>query len=142
MRIAEWLEILAKKDGSDLYLATGAPPCAKFQGQLKPVGPDILGPGEIKEIAYEVMDETQQKEFEQELEMNLAIGLPGIGRFRINIFLQRNEVGIVARNIVTTIPNWQDLNLPKVLLDVVMSKRGLILFVGGPARVNQPHWRR
>lgn len=131
MRIAEWLEILAKKEGSDLYLATGAPPCAKFQGQLKPVASDILKPGEIKDIAYEVMDPTQQKEFEEELEMNLAIGLPGIGRFRINIFVQRNEVGIVARNIVTTIPNWQDLNLPEVLLETVMAKRGLILFVGG-----------
>lgn len=131
MRIAEWLEILAKKDGSDLYLATGAPPCAKFQGQLKPVASDILKPGEIKDIAYEIMDPTQQEEFERELEMNLAIGLPSIGRFRINIFIQRNEVGIVARNIVTTIPNYKDLNLPEVLLDVVMAKRGLILFVGG-----------
>ncbi len=131
MRIAEWLEILAKKDGSDLYLATGAPPCAKFQGQLKPVGSEILKPGEIKDIAYEIMDPTQQEEFERELEMNLAIGLPSIGRFRINIFVQRNEVGIVARNIVTTIPNYKDLNLPEVLLDVVMAKRGLILFVGG-----------
>lgn len=63
--------------------------------------------------------------------MNLAIGMPGIGRFRINIFVQRSEVGIVARNIVTTIPHWEDLNLPKVLLDVVMAKRGLVLFVGG-----------
>jgi len=131
VRITEWLEILAKKDGSDLFLATGAPPCAKFQGQLKPVASEVLKPGEIKEIAYEIMDPTQQEEFERELEMNLAIGVPGVGRFRINIFIQRNEVGIVARNIVTTIPNWQDLNLPKVLLDVVMAKRGLILFVGG-----------
>jgi twitching motility protein PilU len=131
MRITEWLETLAAKDGSDLFLATGAPPCAKFQGQLKPVGPDILGPGEIKEIANELMDPTQKEEFERELEMNLAVGLPGIGRFRINIFVQRNEVGIVARNIVTTIPNWQDLNLPEVLLEVVMAKRGLLLFVGG-----------
>jgi twitching motility protein PilU len=131
VRITEWLEILAKKDGSDLFLATGAPPCAKFQGQLKPIAAEVLKPGEIKEIAYEIMDPTQQEEFERELEMNLAIGVPGVGRFRINIFIQRNEVGIVARNIVTTIPNWQDLNLPKVLLDVVMAKRGLILFVGG-----------
>ncbi len=131
MIISEWLEILAEKDGSDLFLATGAPPCAKIQGQLKTIGADVLKPGWIKEIAYEIMDPTQQEEFERELEMNLAIGMPGIGRFRINIFVQRNEVGIVARNIVTTIPSWQDLNLPKVLLDVVMYKRGLILFVGG-----------
>jgi twitching motility protein PilU len=131
VRIAEWLEILAKKDGSDLYLATGAPPCAKFQGVLKPVGPNILSPGEIKDIAYEIMDSTQQEEFERELEMNLALGLPGVGRFRINIFLQRNEVGLVARNIVTTIPHWRDLNLPEILLETVMLKRGLLLFVGG-----------
>jgi twitching motility protein PilU len=131
VRITEWLEILAKKEGSDLYLSTGAPPCAKFQGQLRPVGSEILKPGEIRDIANEIMDETQREEFERELEMNLAVGLSGIGRFRINIFIQRNEVGIVARNIVTTIPHWQDLNLPEVLLETVMSKRGLILFVGG-----------
>jgi twitching motility protein PilU len=131
VRITQWLEILAKKDGSDLYLATGAPPCAKFQGQLKPIGSEILKPGEIHDIAYEIMDSTQQEEFERELEMNLATSVPGVGRFRINIFVQRNEVGIVARNIVTEIPFWKDLNLPEVLLDVVMSKRGLILFVGG-----------
>jgi twitching motility protein PilU len=131
LKITEWLEILAKKDGSDLYLATGAPPCAKFQGLLKPIGPDILRPGEIKTIAYEIMDSTQQQEFERELEMNLALGIPGVGRFRINIFIQRNEVGLVARNIVTTIPKWQDLNLPEVLLEAVMEKRGLLLFVGG-----------
>jgi twitching motility protein PilU len=131
VRITEWLEILAKKEGSDLYLSTGAPPCAKFQGQLRPVGSEILKPGEIRDIANEIMDDTQREEFERELEMNLAVGLSGIGRFRINIFIQRNEVGIVARNIVTTIPHWQDLNLPEVLLETVMSKRGLILFVGG-----------
>lgn len=104
MRITEWLEILAKKDGSDLFLSTGAPPCAKFQGQLKTVADEVLQSGEIKAIAYEIMDPTQQAEFERDLEMNLAIGLPGVGRFRINIFIQRNEVSIVARNIVTVIP--------------------------------------
>jgi twitching motility protein PilU len=131
LRIREWLEILAGNDGSDLYLSTGAPPCAKFQGQLKPLNKDILGPGEIKDIAYEIMDPTQREEFERELEMNLAYSIPKVGRFRINIFLQRNEVGMVARNIVTEIPFWKDLRLPETLLDVVMAKRGLLLFVGG-----------
>ena len=130
MRIAPWLEILATKDGSDLYLSTGAPPCAKFQGALKPIAKEALKSGEIKEIAYEIMDKTQQEEFELELEMNLALSVAGVGRFRINIFMQRNEVGIVARNIVTEIPNYKDLNLPETLLDVIMKKRGLILFVG------------
>ncbi len=130
MRITEWLKILSAQHGSDLYLSTGAPPCAKFQGVLKPVGTDIMQPGEIQEIAYEIMDSTQRAEFEQELEMNLAISVSEYGRFRINIFMQRNEVGIVARNIVADIPHWQDLGLPPILPDVIMRKRGMVLFVG------------
>ena len=130
MRIQEWLKLLASENGSDLYLSTGAPPCAKFQGQLKPIGSDILQPGEIRDIAIEIMDDTQRAEFEQELEMNLAMSIAGFGRFRVNIFMQRNEVSIVARNIVAEIPNWQDLRLPEILTDVVMRKRGLVLFVG------------
>ncbi|GHD36589.1 PilT/PilU family type 4a pilus ATPase [Parahalioglobus pacificus] len=130
MRITQWLKLLASENGSDLYLSTGAPPCAKFQGKLKPIGGDILKPGEIKDIAWEVMDAMQQAEFEQELEMNLALSLPGYGRFRVNIFMQRNEVGIVARNIVAEIPHWKDLRLPETLTEVVMRKRGLVLFVG------------
>ena len=130
MRITEWLKILSAEGGSDLYLSTGAPPCAKFEGQLKPIASGILQPGEIKDIAYEIMDPTQQAEFEAELEMNLATSISGYGRFRINIFVQRNEVAIVARNIVAEIPQWQDLRLPPILVDVVMRKRGLLLFVG------------
>lgn len=130
MRITQWLKILSSEGGSDLYLSTGAPPCAKFDGELKPIASDILQPGEIKEIAYEIMDPTQQAEFIAELEMNLALSISGFGRFRVNIFMQRNEVGIVARNIVAEIPSWQDLRLPEILTDVVMRKRGLFLFVG------------
>ncbi len=131
MRITEWLKILATKNGSDLYLSTGAPPCAKFEGQLRPIGTDILQPGEIKKIAYEIMDDTQKRDFEEELEMNLAMSIPGFGRFRVNIFVQRNEVGLVARNIVSDIPHWETLRLPKILPEMMMKKRGLILFVGG-----------
>jgi twitching motility protein PilU len=130
LRITDWLKTLASENGSDLYLSTGAPPCAKFQGQLKPIDSEIMKPGDIKVIAYEIMDATQTAEFEQELEMNLAMSIAGFGRFRVNIFLQRNEVAIVARNIVAEIPNWQDLRLPEILTDVVMRKRGLVLFVG------------
>jgi twitching motility protein PilU len=130
VRITQWLQTLSSEGGSDLYLSTGAPPCAKFQGQLKPIDGEILRPGEIKQIAYEIMDQTQQAEFEQELEMNLAISVSGYGRFRINIFVQRNEVGIVARNIVADIPQWQDLRLTAILPEVIMRKRGLVLFVG------------
>ena len=130
MQIHDWLKKLATENGSDLYLSTGAPPCAKFQGALKPIDSTIMQPGEIKDIAYEIMDPTQQAEFEQELEMNLAMSISGFGRFRVNIFLQRNEVAIVARNIVADIPNWKDLRLPEILTDVLMRKRGLVLFVG------------
>src|SRR6056300_1674921 len=130
-RITEWLKTLARDKGSDLYLSTGAPPCAKFQGKLKPISNEVMKPGEIREIAYELMDDTQIADFERELEMNLATSIAGYGRFRVNIFIQRSEVSIVARNIVAEIPNWQDLRLPEIMLDVIMRKRGLVLFVGG-----------
>ncbi|MEJ2442289.1 MAG: PilT/PilU family type 4a pilus ATPase [Exilibacterium sp.] len=131
MDFTDYLRILAKKDGSDLYLSTGAPPCAKFQGMLKPLEKSPLQPGQIANIAHQIMDEEQRQEFEHELEMNLAFSLPKTGRFRINIFKQRNEVSIVARNIKVEIPRFEDLKLPEVLKEVVMAKRGLVLFVGG-----------
>ncbi|MBD2858470.1 PilT/PilU family type 4a pilus ATPase [Spongiibacter sp. KMU-158] len=130
MTFDEYLTILAKNSGSDLYLSTGAPPCAKFHGKLKPLEKEPLGPGEIKDIAYKLMDGEQIKEFEAELEMNLAYSIPNIGRFRVNIFRQRNELSIVARNIVTEIPKVDDLGLPPILKDVIMTKNGLVLFVG------------
>ena len=131
MDFTGYLRVLAKNDGSDLYLSTGAPPCAKFQGVLKPLSKEPLGPGEIEKIAMDIMDDEQRDEFKRELEMNLAMTIPNVGRFRINIFWQRNQVSIVARNIVTEIPKFDDLKLPPILKDVVMAKRGLVLFVGG-----------
>ncbi|MBL4796239.1 MAG: PilT/PilU family type 4a pilus ATPase [Oleispira sp.] len=131
MPIKKYLEILAKHDGSDLYLSTGAPPSGKFQGVLKPLSKEPLKPGQIFEMIQEVMDDDQKYEFEHELELNMAISLPGVGRFRLNMFRQRNEVSVVARNIVTDIPKFDDLGLPEVLKSVIMEKRGLVLFVGG-----------
>ncbi|WP_349573338.1 PilT/PilU family type 4a pilus ATPase [Azotobacter salinestris] len=131
MDIQSLLRVLATQDGSDLYLSTGAPPCAKFNGVLKALSQEVLQPGAVAKIAEGLMDAEQRIEFERDLEMNLAISLPNIGRFRINIFKQRNEVSIVARNIKLDIPRFEDLKLPKILLDVVMEKRGLVLFVGG-----------
>lgn len=129
--IDSYLKILAQKDGSDLYLSTGAPPCAKFQGTLKPLTQTPYKAGDIETIANAIMDEEQQEQFTHELEMNLAISIANVGRFRINIFKQRNEVSIVARNINTDIPKFENLGLPDVLKDVIMVKRGLVLFVGG-----------
>ncbi|MEX1666133.1 PilT/PilU family type 4a pilus ATPase [Zhongshania arctica] len=130
MTFDDYLTILAKNDGSDLFLSTGAPPCAKFHGKLKPLRKEPFLPGEIKSIAYAMMDSEQVAEFEQELEMNLAYHIPRVGRFRVNIFKQRNEISLVARNIVTDIPNVDALGLPPILKDVIMTKRGLVLFVG------------
>ncbi|WP_310596975.1 ATPase, T2SS/T4P/T4SS family, partial [Aeromonas aquatica] len=131
MELRDMLQTLASQDGSDLYLSTGAPPCAKFNGALRPLNETPLEPGEVARIADSIMDLEQKQQFEKELEMNLAISLPQIGRFRVNIFKQRNEVSLVARNIKTEIPRFEDLKLPPVLLDTIMEKRGLVLFVGG-----------
>ena len=131
MKVKPYLKILAEKDGSDLYFSTGAPPSAKFNGVLKPLGKDPAPPGWVDSMAQEIMNDRQKAEFKEKPEMNLALSLPDIGRFRVNIFRQRNEVAMVIRNIVTDIPDKDDLGLPKILSQVIMAKRGLILFVGG-----------
>lgn len=131
MELKDYLSLLARRDGSDIYLSTNAPPCAKFQGVLRALEKEPLEPGRVKEIAYGVMDAAQVAEFERTLEMNLAITEPGVGRFRVNIFRQRGEISMVIRNIKTDIPTVNDLGLPPILTEVIMAKRGLILFVGG-----------
>lgn len=131
MELEEMLNILSSKDGSDLYLSTGAPPSAKFQGELEALTERPFLSGEVAVIADTIMDSEQKLTFEQELEMNLAISISKVGRFRVNIFKQRNEVSIVARNIKVDIPKFEDLGLPEILKDVIMAKRGLVLFIGG-----------
>lgn len=131
MKVAPFLKILAEKGGSDLYLSTGARPSAKFNGTLMPLGKDSAPPGWVAKLADELMSEKQKREFIEKPEMNLAISLPSVGRFRVNIFRQRNEVSMVIRNIQTEIPDINQLGLPTVLQEVIMAKRGLILFVGG-----------
>lgn len=131
MEFETMLNELASKDGSDLYLATGAPPSAKFQGVLIPLNNEYFKLGDVANIANAIMDQEQKEEFAHTLEMNLAISIPGIGRFRVNIFKQRNDVSIVARNIKIIIPKFEDLRLPEILKEVIMTKNGLVLFVGG-----------
>ena len=130
MDFKDYLKIMVMKDASDIYLTTGAPPCAKFDGVLKPIEKASLPAGKVKEIAYEVMDAEQIAAFEHKPEMNLALSEPGIGRFRVNIFKQRNQVAMVVRNIKTDIPNMESLGLPPILSKIIMSKRGLVLFIG------------
>lgn len=131
MEFKDYLKILAMKDGSDLYLTVGAKPSAKFQGKLTPIDTKVLTDSDIRDIAYAVMNDEQTTEFENKPEMNLAISEKGVGRFRINIFKQRNSFSMVIRNIVADIPDFDSLGLPPVLQKLVMSKNGLILFVGG-----------
>ena len=131
MKVTPYLKILAERDGSDLYFSTGARPSAKFNGVLTPLGKDSAPPGWVNSLAQEIMNDKQKREFEEKPEMNLALSLSKVGRFRVNIFKQRNEVAMVIRNIVTDIPQIDDLGLPEVLKKVIMAKRGLVLFVGG-----------
>lgn len=131
MDIYAMLKRLADDEGSDLYLSAGAAPSAKFSGELIPLAESPMSPQDVKDIAYQIMNEEQQQEFEQKLEMNLAISPEGVGRFRINIFQQRNALSMVCRNIQTDIPRFNDLGLPEILKEVVEAKNGLVLFVGG-----------
>lgn len=131
MEFKDYLKILVQHDGSDLYLTSGAPPAAKFQGALKPLENIKLTNERLKEIADSIMDNDQRSSFELVPEMNLAISEDGIGRFRVNIFKQRNSYAMVIRNIKVDIPNADVLGLPQILKDKIMEKRGLILFVGG-----------
>jgi len=126
-----YLKIMVDKDGSDIFLSTGAPISAKIHGHLMQLSGEPLAVGQSKEIAYQMMNAEQIKSFEKKPEMNMAISRPGIGRFRVNIFMQRNEVAMVVRAINTEIPNFKDLGLPEILPKLIMQKRGLVLFVGG-----------
>jgi twitching motility protein PilU len=121
---------MVEKDASDLYLSSGAPVSAKIDGTLQPLEDGVLTSEQVKDVAWSIMNKEQITEFEHKPEMNLAISEEGIGRFRVNIFRQRNSISMVIRNIKTDIPDWKLLGLPGVLTDVIMEKRGLVLFVG------------
>ena len=131
MDFKKYLRALVQHDGSDLYLTFNAPPAAKFQGELKPLSKELMTSEQLEEIANFLMNDEQKEQFEKKPEMNLALDEPDIGRFRINIFKQRTHIAMVIRNIKVEIPNADDLGLPPVLKEIIMQKRGLILFVGG-----------
>lgn len=130
MKLRDLLAKMVELEGSDLYLTTMSTPQIKVNGTLQPVGDDPFPAGAVRELAYSIMDEDQIKDFEKNFEMNLAISESGVGRFRVNVFIQRNEVGMVIRRINTIIPSCESLELPEVLKQVVMEKNGLVLFVG------------
>jgi twitching motility protein PilU len=131
MDLTHFLKIMKEKNGSDMFLSTGAPINIKVEGVLQALGRTALPNGLVKKIAYSIMDEGQVPQFEKEQEMNLAISLPSIGRFRVNVFKQRNEVSMVIRTIETEIPSAKQLKIPELVNELILEKRGLILVAGG-----------
>ncbi len=130
MNFNELLGIMVKENASDLYLTTGSPPCLRLEGELVQMNMPKCKVGITRVIAEQIMDEEQKAAFEYKPELNLALSLPEIGRFRVNIFKQRSELGLVVRHIRTEIPDWESLGLPEIMTRLVMQKRGLILVVG------------
>ena len=129
--IYDLLRALIAKKGSDLFLTVGYAPAMKIDSKMTPVSQQLLTAGHTAMLARAIMNDKQAAEFEARKECNFAIAPAGIGRFRVNCFVQMGQVAAVLRVITTTIPNFDDLRLPPVLKDVSMTKRGLVLFVGG-----------
>ncbi len=124
------LALMVEKNASDLYLTVGAPPTLKIDGKAVAVGTEMVKPGQTVALAKEILGSERLHEFEQEKEVNLALSIPNVGRFRVNGFFQRNELGFVFRAIKTQIPTLEQLNLPPILKELAMTPRGLVLFVG------------
>jgi twitching motility protein PilU len=124
------LTAMAKAGGSDLFISKDFPPSMKLQGIMRPMTKQKLSSGVTRRLAQSLMNERQRAEFARDLECNFAISLPGVARFRVNVFMQQQKVGMVIRTIANEIPDFATLGLPESLKDIVMSKRGLVLVVG------------
>ena len=130
MNLQPYLQLMSEQQASDMYFTTGAPVSVRIEGSMRPVGKSMLNPGMTKKLAYDLLTPAQIKEFEKKLELNLGVSYTGLGRFRINVYLQRGEVSMVIRYIKADIPGIDDLGLPEVYKTMVMRKKGLILVVG------------
>jgi len=122
---------MIERGASDLFVSAGARPSIKVDGTVKPLTKEPLKPSQARSLVYSTMNDKQIAEYESTHECNFAISAPGLGRFRVSAYVQRNTPGMVLRRINTHIPNFEELNLPPVMKDLAMTKRGLILFVGG-----------
>jgi twitching motility protein PilU len=118
------------RKASDLFVTSGFPPAFKVDGKLTPVSSQVLTQQHTQELARSIMNDRQAAEFETNHECNFAISPPGIGRFRVNVFMQQQRVGMVLRTITTKIPDLDEMNMPPILKDIVMTKRGLVILVG------------
>lgn len=130
MDMTPFFKMMVEKEASDLFFSVGAPPSIKIQGEISAINDQILSSQDVNELAFSIMNDKQNKEFEANLELNLALPVPGMGRFRINVFRQRGEVALVMRYIKGEVPSFNELNLPPVLQSIVMEMRGLVLVVG------------
>src|SRR5512134_2184276 len=128
--VHELLRVMISKRGSDLFITAGFPPAIKVDGKVTPVANQPFTTQHTSELCAAIMNDKQAEEFEGTKECNFAVSPAGIGRFRVNAFVQQARVGMVFRTLTTTIPKFEDLGLPPVLKDVVMSKRGLMIMVG------------
>jgi twitching motility protein PilU len=128
--VVELLKVMLEKGGSDLFITVGSPPAIKIHGEMTPFGGKPVSREQAEEIVAAVMNDKQRAEFRATKECNFALSLDGIGRFRVNAYVQRGSHGLVARVINTVIPTLDELRLPAVLKEVVMEKRGLVLMVG------------
>ncbi len=124
------LRMMVQKDGSDLFITAGAVPSMKVDGAMQPLSNQALSPQHTQILVSSIMNDKQRGEFEETQECNFAISLPGVSRFRVNAFTQRGSVGVVLRVIRSEIPDFASLNLPPILTDIAMTKRGLVIFVG------------
>ncbi|HYP67786.1 MAG TPA: PilT/PilU family type 4a pilus ATPase [Thiobacillaceae bacterium] len=129
--VHDLLRLMVAKKASDLFLTAGFPPALKVDGKITPVSSQTLTPDHTRELARAIMNEKQWQSFDATQEANFAIAPADIGRFRVNVFVQQGRTGIVMRTINTKIPKFEELNLPAVLKDIAMVKRGLVIFVGG-----------
>ena len=130
MILDKLFHLMAEKQASDIFISAGVPIHIKIQGTSVPVNDQRMLPAMIEKIAYEIMTPEQIKVFEVEMEMNLSIGIPKVGNFRINIFRQRDTIALVIRYILGNIPELASLAMPPILADLILEKRGLILVVG------------
>jgi twitching motility protein PilU len=129
--VFDLLRLMLAKKASDLFITAEFPPAMKIDGKVMPVSSQVLSAQQAREISRAIMNDKQSAEFDATNECNFAIGLPSVARFRVNAFVQRGSVGLVFRTITTKIPNFEELGLPDVLKDIAMTKRGLVIFVGG-----------
>ncbi|MBL8382666.1 MAG: PilT/PilU family type 4a pilus ATPase [Burkholderiales bacterium] len=125
------LKLMLTKKGSDLFITSGFPPAFKIDSKVTPVSNQALTPQHTQDLCRAIMNDKQAAEFEAKKECNFAISPAGIGRFRVNAFVQQGSMGMVLRVITSAIPKFEELKVPPVLKDVAMTKRGLVIMVGG-----------